>query len=164
MNYCMAILRRGNTLALLPDEAAVQKWVANYLRLLQGRSYSLEREPHVADEKEPDIRFRAKASDASIAVEIKVCETWTLDELEAALSDQLCGKYLRASNARHGILLLVHQKPREKGWYDKQSQKYLTFPQMIEHLKRLSGQISSQSDDCPQPDIAVLNVSSCIRQ
>ena len=50
----------------------------------QRRAYSLEREPHVVDEKEPDIRMRAPKTDASVPIEIKVAESWTLPELEAS--------------------------------------------------------------------------------
>jgi hypothetical protein len=81
--------QQGGTLAGLPDEEAVQNWVADRMRLKQGRSYSVEREVHVADENEPDVRLRAKATDASVPAEVKVAESWTLDELEAALQDQL---------------------------------------------------------------------------
>ena len=61
--------------------------MANELRNRQGRAYSVEREPHVVDEKEPDIRLRAKASDASLPIEVKVPESWSLAELEEALTD-----------------------------------------------------------------------------
>jgi hypothetical protein len=87
---------QGATLQALPVELAVQKWIAERLRLRQGRAYSVEREPHVADEKEPDVRLRTKATDASVAIEIKAPESWTITQLEAALLDQLCGRYLRA--------------------------------------------------------------------
>ena len=51
------------------------------MRLKQGRSYSVEREVQVADEKKPDVRLRAKVTDASVPVEIKVVESWTRNEL-----------------------------------------------------------------------------------
>jgi hypothetical protein len=70
--------QQGETLAGLPNEKAVQKWTADRLRLKQGRSYSVEREVHVADENEPDIRLRAKVTDVSVPIEIKVAESWTL--------------------------------------------------------------------------------------
>jgi hypothetical protein len=107
---------QGATVQALADEPAVQNWIAERLRLKQGRAYSVEREPHVVDEKEPDVRLRAKSPDASVAVEIKIPERWSLGDLEAALTDQLCGRYLRARDARYGILLLVHQKSRANGW------------------------------------------------
>jgi hypothetical protein len=151
--------QQGETLAGLADENAVQKWVADRMRLKQGRSYSVEREVHVADEKEPDIRLRAKATDASVPVEVKVAESWTLDELEAALKDQLCRKYLRAREGRHGILLLVHQEPRLKGWQDHDG-AMLTFNQVVERLRTTAVAISASGFDAPEPEIAVLNVSS----
>jgi hypothetical protein len=67
---------QGRTLKGLGSEKEVQKWVADRLRLKQGRSYSVDREPHVVDEKEPDVRIRAKATDANVSVEIKVAESW----------------------------------------------------------------------------------------
>jgi hypothetical protein len=149
--------RQGETLAGLPDENAVQRWVADRMRLKQGRSYSVEREVHVADEKEPDIRLRAKATDASVPAEVKVAESWTLDELEAALKTQLCGKYLRSREGRHGILLLVQQKARLKGWQGRDG-AMLTFDQVVKHLQAMAVAIAASGSDSPQPEIAVLDV------
>ena len=95
---------QGRTVKNLPNETEVQKWAATELRNRQGRAYSVEREPHVVDEKEPDIRLRAKASDVSLPIEVKVPESWSLAELEEALRDQLAGRYLRAQDGKHGIL------------------------------------------------------------
>jgi hypothetical protein len=152
---------QGTTVAALPNENAVQNWVADRLRLKQGRAYSVEREPHVVDEKEPDVRLRAKVSDASVAIEIKVPESWTLEQLEAALTDQLCGRYLRARDARHGILILVHKEPRPKGWQDTKTGAFLTFSEVVRRLRALATHIAGTRPDAPQPEIAVLVVTSC---
>jgi hypothetical protein len=152
---------QGATLQGLVDERAVQNWVAERLRLKQGRAYSVEREPHVVEEKEPDVRLRAKATDASLAIEIKIAESWTLPQLEAALADQLCGRYLRARDGRHGILLLVHQHARPQGWQVPGPGRFLAFGEVVEHLRRLAVEIASTEPDAPQPEIAVLDVSSC---
>ena len=149
---------QGRTLKLLSDEQAVQNWVADQLRSRQRRAYSLEREPHVVDEKEPDIRMRAPKTDASVPIEIKVAESWTLPELEAALTDQLIGRYLRAYNAGHGILLLVHQKPRPRGWLASDGQ-WLSFPEVVAHLGGMADAIAATAPDAPQCRIAVLDVS-----
>jgi hypothetical protein len=151
---------QGATVKGLPDETAVQNWITDRLRLKQGRAYSVEREPHVVDEKEPDVRLRAKVSDASLAIEIKVPESWTLEDLEVALTDQLCGRYLRARDARHGILLLVHKKARLKGWQDTETGAFLTFTEVVNRLQTLAARISG-TGQTPQPDIAVLDVTSC---
>ena len=152
---------QGTTVKALPNEKAVQIWVADRLRLKQGRAYSVEREPHVVDEKEPDVRLRAKVTDASVAIEIKVAESWTLEALEAALTDQLCGRYLRALDARHGILLLVHQEARPKGWQDTETREFLTFNEVVDRLRALAIRIAGTGPDAPQPEIAVLDVTSC---
>lgn len=151
---------QGATLQRLQGETAVQNWVADRLRLKQGRSYSVERESHVVDEKEPDVRLRAKVTDASVATEIKVAESWALGDLEAALANQLCGQYLRARDARHGILLLVHQKPRPRGWQDMNAGAFLSFDEVIARLREQARAIAGSSLDAPQPEIAVLNVST----
>ena len=151
---------QGSTLCGLPHERAVQNWIADYLRRSQGRSYTVEREPHVVDENEPDIRARA-ANDASVPVEIKVAESWTFEELKAALVVQLCGRYLRARGGRHGILLLVHQKARSRGWIKQTDGRWMDFAEVIEQLRLLAKAIAGDDADSPQPEIAVIDVSGC---
>lgn len=152
--------QQGTTLSALPDEPAVQNWLADRLRHVQGTAYSIEREPHVAEEKEPDLRLRAKVSDASVATEIKVAESWTLPQLEDALVKQLCGQYLRAEGGREGILLLVHQKRRPKGWALPDG-TFMNFEAIVERLRALAATIRKSSVSGPQPEICVVDVSSC---
>ena len=68
---------KASTLKRLQNEREVQVWVANELRARKGRAYTGEREPHVVEEKEPDIRLQASGSDASLPIEIKVAESWS---------------------------------------------------------------------------------------
>jgi len=149
---------QGLTLKNLPNEREVQKWVANELNSRKRRAYSVERESHVADENEPDIRLRTKAADASLPIEVKVAESWTLRDLEDALVKQLGARYLRDQDANHGVLLLVHQKHRSVGWHDDQG-KVLTFPEVVANLEQMAERISGQSPTAPQPVIAVIDVS-----
>ena len=149
---------QGSTVALLSSELEVQVWVAEALRLRQGRSYSVERESRVVDEKEPDVRLRSKVTDAVLPIEIKVAESWSLRQLEEALAVQLVGKYLRDRNAQHGVLLLVHQVERSTGWQSS-SGAWLTFEQVVIHLKQLAHKISIATPNAPQPSVAVLDVS-----
>jgi len=150
---------QGKTVNGLADENAVQGWIADRLDLKRGSSYSVERESRVVEEKEPDIRLRAKASPATLPIEVKLTDRWTLKELEDALVTQLCGKYLQAKDARHGILLIVHRKAREKGWKLTGTGAYLTFEHMVAHLKHIAREISAADSTGPQPEIAVLDVS-----
>jgi hypothetical protein len=150
---------QGRTLKKLASEQDVQNWIAQRLRDKQGRSFSVVREPHVAAEKEPDMMIRAKATDASVAVEIKVADSWTLDELQKALESQLCGQYLRSTDSRHGVLLLVHKKKRR--WKNTVTNKFLSFPQVVLLLQERARHIAAQKHDSSQPEVAALDVSAC---
>ena len=154
--------QQGTTLSALPDEPAVQNWMADRLRQAQASAYSIEREVHVAGEKEPDLRFRAKASDANVAAEIKVAGSWTLKQLEEALVNQLCGQYLRAQDGRDGIFLLVHQAPRPKGW-ELPDGTYLSFEAVVQRIRELAARIRREPPSGPQPEVCVIDVSSCAR-
>ncbi len=150
---------QGRTVKNLPNEREVQKWVASELRNRQGRAYSVEREPHVVDEKEPDIRLRAKASDVSLPIEVKLlAKSWTLAQLEEALTKQLAGRYLRAQGGKHGILLLVHQQARPRGWATADG-GFLTFEQVVAHLRKIAEEVAGSSHDAPQAFIEVIDVS-----
>ena len=111
------------------------------------------------DEKEPDIRLRAKASDAIVAIEIKVAESWTLRQLEAALVDQLCGQYLRGPEAGYGILLLIHQNTRPVGWRHPETRCMLKFTEVVAHLETLAAEIAGFTTSAAQPVIAILDVA-----
>ncbi|MGY6257318.1 hypothetical protein ACXIVK_28055 [Paraburkholderia caledonica] len=151
---------QGPTLCALPDEAAVQLWLADRLRLAQGWSYSVEREPETVDAKKPDIVITARDGAAKLPVEIKVVESWTIEQLEAALEVQLCGQYLRSRDCREGLLILVHQKPRPLGWQCADG-TYLSFSEVADQLKKRARQLRQASPDGPQPEVMVIDVSSC---
>ncbi len=106
---------QGDTLQLLPDENSVQRWIATQFEARQKEAYTVQRETHYADDKEPDITLISRHSGVELPIEIKVADGMSIKELEAALVTQLCGQYLRHAPTRHGILLLVHQQAREVG-------------------------------------------------
>ena len=153
---------QGLTLKALPQEVDVQNWVADRLRLKQGTSFSVEREMHVAGEKEPDVRVRAKATDTAVAMEIKVVDSWTLKKLDDALEVQLCGQYLRSKDGRHGVLLLVHQEARAKGWEDTATGVFLSLPEVVARLSARAAVIAGSHNDAPQPEVSVVDVSGCL--
>jgi hypothetical protein len=150
---------QGATLQMLPNEKLVQTWTADRLRSGHQHLYSVERESQVVEEKEPDIRLRAKAADASMPMEIKVADDWGLIELEAALTEQLCAKYLRAREARHGILLLVYQG-RKNSWRNTQTGANLRFQSVVNRLNATAEEIATAGLGAPQPKVAVLDVST----
>lgn len=154
---------QGAVVARLPHEVDVQRWMADALEQRQGRSFSLEREPHVMEEKEPDLRLTAKGSDARMPIEIKVAESWTLKQLEEALTVQLQGRYLRDREARWGILLIVHQTARPLGWANANADGFLSFSQVIQHLQALAKKISADDSLGPQLQVCAIDVSTVKR-
>lgn len=150
---------QGLTVARLPDEVDVQNWFADKLASLQGRSYSLEREPHVAEEKEPDIRLGSLRDPAAKSpIEIKVAGSWSLKELEDALTVQLRGRYLRDKQNRFGILLVVHNTVRSKGW--KKGSSYLNFAEVMAHLVKIAQDMASTDALAPQIEAMGIDLSS----
>jgi hypothetical protein len=78
------------------------------------------------------------------------------------LVKQLCGQYLRAQGGREGILLLVHQTARPRGWKLPDG-TFLNFEAVVERLRALAATIRSSSLSGPQPEICVVDVSSCAK-
>lgn len=150
---------QGITLAGLDGERAIQNWIADRLQSKQGRSYTLERETHVAAEKEPDIRLRARSTGANVPIEIKATSSnWTLPDYEKALTDQLIGQYLRDRENRWGTLLIVHQKKRALGWTGPDS-SWLSIEQVVAHLRSMASSIASSGQCAAQVDVILLDVS-----
>lgn len=153
---------QGPILAMLPDEAAVQVWLADQLRLTQGSSYLVVREPELVNRKKPDIALAARAAAAKIHVEIKVAESWSRTQLLDALETQLCEQYLRARNCREGLLILVHQTPRAKGWEDPDG-KIIGFDEVVKIVRERAQEICRTSLTGPQPQVAVIDVHTCAK-
>jgi hypothetical protein len=146
----------GRVFKRLDDENEVQNWVASELRSRQGQAYSVEREPHVAAEKKPDIRLQARAVDASVPIEVKdTLSDWSLKELEHGLTGQLCGRYLRARNQRHGIYLIVHRQPRR--W--RRDGKMIKFETLVTHLQDLADSLAARGADTPMVRLCAIDVS-----
>jgi hypothetical protein len=140
---------QGMTVARLPNEVDVQNWFADALASRQTRSFSLEREPHVAEEKEPDIRLSSlRDPGARCPIEIKVAGSWSLRQLEDALTVQLRGRYLRDRVNRFGILLVVHNTVRKLGW--RCGEEYISFAAVMVHLSGLAREMASSDALAPQ--------------
>jgi hypothetical protein len=64
-----------------------------------GVSWPDEPESRVVDEKEPDLRFGAKASDVNVVTAIEVAPRWTMQRLEgraSAAMRALCARKIAA--------------------------------------------------------------------
>ena len=77
-------------------------------------------------------------------------EIWSIGELEVALRDQLCSRYLRAREGRHGILLLVHRRALASGWVDPDNGgMYVSFGQVVQRLQASAAAIAGAAPDAP---------------
>lgn len=148
---------QGQTFKTLLNEREVQKWLAWEMERRGGRAFTLEREPHVVDEKEPDIRLQSRVTDASLPIEVKVADSWSIKDLEEAITTQLAVRYLRERDTRHGVLVLVHQNARPKGWSDETG-AFLSFAQVVERLRALADSLGV-GDDAARVEIAAIDVS-----
>ena len=90
------------------DEAGYQDWTQRHMQAVANGRYTIPSEAKVDPGKFPDLRFESPLVDGAISVEVKVAtfDHWSYAALEGCLRAQLVGQYLRASNAKHGILLL----------------------------------------------------------
>lgn len=149
---------QGSVLAAFPTEVDVQNWFLNEFRFERRLSFSIEREPHVANEKEPDLRMQARATTAKLPIEIKVAGSWSRVQLEAALTEQLMGRYLLDRENRWGILLIVCQAKRRRGWRMPDG-SYAQIAGVVEHLRRMALEIASKDSDAAQMAIQLIDVS-----
>lgn len=153
---------QGDTLQGLVDENAVQRWLATQFEVRQAESYTVQRETHYADEKEPDITLVSRHSGVELPIEVKVVDDLAVAQLEAALETQLCGQYLRHSSTRHGVLLLVHQEARPKGWTLTAGNPPVPFGVVVGHLEKLATAIRERSSTGPQPIVVAIDVSRVV--
>lgn len=150
---------QGVAFRQLQTEELVQLWIAERLRLKQSESYTVERESDRATRKSPDITLRARAvANVTLPIEIKVVDGMSLSEVIDALRLQLCAKYLPGPPTRHGVLLLVHQSPRARGWPHEGA--ILDLQGLIALVRAEAVAIAGETDVSPQPAVAVIDVSA----
>jgi len=86
-------------------ERFFQLWVAAELQARSSRAYSVVREEENAAGNAPDVTVHAPRL-LPVSIEIKVAESWTVPDLQAALSTQLVGQYMSNGRSTHGILVV----------------------------------------------------------
>ena len=142
----------------ITDEPEMQRTIASRLRERANGVYAVTREEAVADEKHPDIRLVAVGSDQKVAVEVKIADRWTLNQLDHALRDQLAGRYLRDSNCTAGCLLLTYHG-RKKYWIDPVKRKRLTFRDVVSFLKERTAAIEQEQRHRIRVDVFGLDLA-----
>ncbi|GAA0623977.1 hypothetical protein GCM10009422_20300 [Brevundimonas kwangchunensis] len=94
--------------------------------------FHITREDEVAGKKETDIRFHAPSMDRAV-VEIKVGDNCSINDLVAAIDDQLIAKYLRHSSCTAGCLLVTYAG--RKGFTCADTNKKIGFQEVIRRLR-----------------------------
>jgi len=76
-------------------ETNVRIVFANRLRKSSHSRYTVGSEEELADATRTDIRLNAPQVSASVPIELKVADRWTLAELRERMENQLVGQYMR---------------------------------------------------------------------
>lgn len=93
--------------AMVTDENSLRPAIARELDLMSKGAYTVDQESVTVDGKETDIKFRALSS-YQATIELKIGEKQRSGkELRDTIEDQLVNKYMAASNARTGCLLVT---------------------------------------------------------
>jgi hypothetical protein len=150
--------QQARTVAILENERQVQLWFADRFWLNQGTCFSIDRESLVADEKAPDLRLRAKASDASLPIEIKIAESWSRHQLEKALTVQLQGVTLETEMIA-GVFCCwcIKRCVRRDG---RGQMERWAFSDVVAHLTKIANDIAAKDSLAPQMLVCVIDVSS----
>jgi hypothetical protein len=122
-------------------EKPVQLWFAREFKNAARGQYTVHREEEGIDGDKPDIRLASEKADASTSIEIKVADSWDLEELVDALEGQLVGKYMRAEHSRHGVLLMTWHG--RQAWTDGKGE--LNFPQLVERLSKKASELRASN-------------------
>jgi hypothetical protein len=132
------------TLQKIHDESEMQRTLARRLRDAAKGAYVVSREDEVADLNRTDIRLAAVRGEQKAVIEIKIADKrWSLAQLENALRDQLVGQYLRHKTCKAGCLLLTYDGTKEY-WKLPNTGRRLSFPELVEHLKRSAEAIEQE--------------------
>lgn len=127
----------------ITEEIEMQRSLALRFEEAARGAYTVSREAEVADRKEPDIRLAAVQGHQKASIEVKIADSWTVAELELALTSQLVGQYLRHEDSKAGCLLLTYNGTKGY-WEHPDTGAHLRFGDLIEYLAGRARAIEEQ--------------------
>lgn len=98
--------------ATIGEERLMRRAIATELHRAANQIYVVDQEAVTADEKETDIRLRAKLSEQQAVIELKLGDRRPGRDLRDTLGNQLVKKYMASEIARSGCLLVTVSKNR----------------------------------------------------
>lgn len=134
----------------LTSEQEVRVVFANRLTKSSGSRYTVGSEEELADATRTDIRLNAPQVSASVPIELKVADKWTLSKLRERMENQLIRQYMRVS--QYGVLLVVHNGGKNS-WKDTRTNKMLSFAKLVDALKQDAADLTGK-----YPNVAALEV------
>ncbi|MEM7721418.1 MAG: hypothetical protein AAF376_03500 [Pseudomonadota bacterium] len=140
-----------NTVRLVEQETELRRNISGWLHDHSRDAYRVNQEAVKINENRTDIRLSATTVDLEAVIELKLDDSkhrWSGADLEAALRDQLVGKYLSHERCRSGCLLIVQREKRR--WQRPSSGQLMDFPELIAWLQDLATQIVTE-----RPEIMV---------
>ncbi len=141
-----------DALRLLEQETELRRSIAFWLRKADQGVFDFTQEAVVVDENRTDIRFHPRAMAGYATVELKR-ETWSVRELEHALSVQLVGQYLQHENCRAGCLLIC--QAQAKRWRHPDTNAWMSLAEVVDHLEAIAKQVMASR---PELHIAVKGI------
>jgi predicted transcriptional regulator len=141
-----------DALRLLDQETELRRSIAFWLRKADHGVFDFTQEAVVVDENRTDIRFHPRTMPGYATVELKR-ETWSVRELEAALSDQLVGQYLQHENCRAGCLLICQAKAKK--WRHPDTNAWMSLAEVVDHLEAIAKQVMASR---PELHVAVKGI------
>lgn len=141
-----------DALRLLDQETELRRSIAFWLRKADQGVFDFTQEAVVVDENRTDIRFHPRAMAGYATVELKR-ETWSVRELEHALSVQLVGQYLQHENCRAGCLLIC--QAQAKRWRHPDTNAWMSLAEVVDHLEAIAKQVMASR---PELHIAVKGI------
>lgn len=136
----------------LDQETDLRRFITNWLRGRDRGVFDFTQEAVVVDENRTDIRFHPRSMQGYATVELKR-ETWSVRELETALSKQFVGQYLQHENCRAGCLLICMAK--RKSWKHPGTGAMMSLREVIDHLGIIARKIMEER---PELHIAVKGI------
>lgn len=130
-----------DALRLLDQETELRRSIAFWLRKADHGVFDFTQEAVVVDENRTDIRFHPRTMPGYATVELKR-ETWSVRELEHALSVQLVGQYLQHDNCRAGCLLIC--QAQAKRWRHPDTNAWMSLTEVVEHLDTIAKEIMAE--------------------
>ncbi len=139
----------------LTDEKDLQPHVARYFHDHRRDHYSVTRESKGADNRLTDVLLSTPAV-GSATVEIKVGDRCSVTQLEAAIEEQLVGRYLRHPDCRVGHLLVTYAG--RKGFEHPLTGEAMKFDEVVAHLRKRAVEVERQNPNGIRLGVAGLDL------